>query len=163
MDDAVLNMYPLSYTVTEEQVREASEWMEYGAGTEEYLIEVPIKKKGTASKVYAKPTVKLTYNNKSSYGTCISFETKNAVHPLIGTTTLQIQYSTKKTSGYKTLQTAYPDQSYSPASDEAAKRLTSGRTYYFRARATKTIGDKKIVGAWSKPIKVKYSKKTPKE
>ena len=64
----------------------------------------------------------------------------------------QVYYSTKKDSGFKKVKTYKTD-----VTKGSKSKLTVGKTYYFKVRAYKTVGDTKVYSAWSavKSIKVK--------
>ena len=64
----------------------------------------------------------------------------------------EVYYSTKKDSGFKKV------ISYKANAVKGSKsKLTSGKTYYFKVRAYKTVGESKLYSGWSsvKSIKIK--------
>lgn len=97
----------------------------------------------TTATAPAKPTLKATSPSKGK----LTLTWSN----VSGETGYVIQYSTKKTSGFKKLtDTKANVVSYS-------KKVTSGKTYYFRVKSYKKVGDTYIYSAWSdvKGVKIK--------
>lgn len=71
---------------------------------------------------------------------------------VVGETGYQVYYSTNKDSGYKAFMTSKAD-----VVKVAKNGLTSGKTYYFKVRAYKTVSGTNIYSGWSaaKAIKIK--------
>ena len=95
----------------------------------------------TATKV-ATPTLKVT---SSSKGTA-NFTWTNVA----GENGYEVYYSTSSSSGFKSAASYKTD-----VAKGSKSKLTSGKTYYFKVRAFKTVGGKKVYGDWSKVVSVK--------
>lgn len=97
----------------------------------------------TATKPVA-PTVKLA-STKTGRATI-------AWSDVSGETGYQVRYSTKENSGYKTIASCDAD-----TAKVYKTGLTSGKIYYFKVRAYKTVNGKKIYGTYSavKSVKIK--------
>lgn len=160
LDDAVVAKYPLSVEVTEEDVKEYNEWAQSGdsAGCKEFKIEIPIKKIGQDSLVYAVPSTKMKVIQES-YGTVLSFDTTNTIDPVLGKTTYKILYSTKKAGKYKTLCKNYEKSDFfiGDGNKDSAK-LKDGKTYYIKVQPVKQVGAKKIEGKMTSATKVKVKR-----
>ncbi len=99
----------------------------------------------TTSTAPAKVTLsKVTAGSKSA---AVSWKTVS------GASGYQVQYSTS--SKFKSAKTATVSKGSSKKT--TIKKLTKGKTYYFKVRAYKTVDGKKVYGAWSavKNVKVK--------
>ena len=95
----------------------------------------------TATKV-ATPTLKVTSTKKG----VANFTWTNVA----GENGYEVYYSTSKSSGFKSA------ASYKTNVAKGSKsKLTSKKTYYFKVRAYKTVGGKKVYGDWSKVVSVK--------
>ncbi len=120
-----------------------------------YSVKVKAYKKdggtiwGEASSAYtfstapATPTLKMTSKN----GKAVASWTNVA-----GETGYQLQFSTKKTTGFEKVKT------YSANVTKGTKSgLKKGKTYYFRVRAYKKVGSQIVYSAWSsvKSVKIK--------
>ena len=67
-----------------------------------------------------------------------------------GASGYKVYYSTSKDSGYKTLKTT-------SSTSYKHKKLTTGKTYYYKVRAYKTVNGKKVYGDYSKAVKAKVA------
>ena len=90
----------------------------------------------------ATPTLKVTSTKKG----VANFTWTNVA----GENGYEVYYSTSKSSGFKSA------ASYKTNVAKGSKsKLTSGKTYYFKVRAFKTVKGKKVYGDWSKVVSVK--------
>ena len=149
LDTVAVKLYPLSITITQAQLDEYLAWSseDDSAGTKEFEIKVPIKRIGTISPLLSKPQTPKIYD-QSKYGSL--YISANDARKLV----YQVQYSTKKDSGYKTLYSSEENN----VNFEKYNALKEGKTYYFRARVYRKVGDIKVYSSYSKPLKAKVSK-----
>lgn len=115
--------------------------------TGRYTVTVTFKGKYSGDKVLS-----YTIVPKKVTGVKVTSSTKKyatvTFSKATGATGYEIQYSTKKSSGFKKL-TATTKLKYTK------KTLTSGKTYYFKVRAYKTVNGEKLYGAYSSVVSKK--------
>lgn len=143
-DDAMEETYPLSVTLTEQDIEDYKEWaapLDFADG-KVWEINVPVKKIGTVSAALQKPSKKPELVLEDTYIYTEGY----------GSYGVEYQYATEKDGSYQTLSSE--DSSYyfynSP--------LKHGKTYYFRARYYKTVGGEKLYGDFGKVLKAKVCK-----
>ena len=96
----------------------------------------------TATTKPTTPTLKVTSTSKGK----ATLKWSN----VSGETGYQVYYSTKKSSDFKKLSSFKADTTKATAS-----KLKSGKTYYFKVRAYKKVGNSYVYGAWSSVSSVK--------
>lgn len=109
------------------------------------------KKNGTTYKSEAKVVKTATEPAKVSVKSVASTARQSvnvAWEPLTAATGYKIEYSTSKKFTKKTTKSVTVKKA--KTKDKTIQKLKSGKTYYIRVRAYKTVNDKKIYGAWSK-------------
>jgi hypothetical protein len=160
LDETAAQQFSLSLTVTKEQV-EALEDEAWGGDYILGTIYIPIREKGTKSQLLKKPakevvqktdTASTAGKNKRIMGTSgLKFAGGNYINESAGTIKYEIQFSTSKSGTYKKLCANTESTSVYFSN---CKKVKTGKTYYFKARAIKKVGKKTIYGSWSSAKKL---------
>ena len=145
-DDTFCNRNDIGVTITQEEVDKYWQMVKQpGGGTVYWVIEIPVKETGKASKAIANPPVpKLHADEDMAY---LSYDYKAPDFE-----SYEIQYSTKSNSGFKTI------SKVNYVRYGSVKGLKHGKTYYFRARTVREIAGKRYYSKWTEVKKKKVNK-----